>query len=203
MSKAIWRRVAERPEPSSPFKLPVGIVDSGALVVANDLRGETAARPAIALGVWARFAGVRERIGVRVLPPEHGLAAEIAATVRPELILLADSWRGRSLVVAASDQVAAELAGLAIRQASGASDEAALGPWQDPLVQRATELDLGVRIPEQIALRAVWQDSKGGSGCDEFRGFIAGVCARLGIPEIVVECVSVPHDVGGDASGLV
>lgn len=133
--------------------LPDPIVEAKTLVAVNDVRHDQAERPTLAIGLWSRFAGLWERVGARLAKPEEGLAAEIALAVRPTLILLVDSWRGQPVVIATPDQIAAELAGLALRQARRAGEDDQIGPWQDPLVQRATELDLGVRTPEQLALR--------------------------------------------------
>jgi hypothetical protein len=89
-------------------------------------------------------------------PIETGLAAEIALALRPRLTVLVGALGPRSLVVATTDVVAAELAWLALRDDDGDPGRPAPGPWEDPVVQRATELDLGVRLPAQldVALRS-------------------------------------------------
>jgi hypothetical protein len=218
LSRAIWRlvdRSADRGisvdaglsgERASSIKLPATIAGAATVVAVNDLRGETAERPVIALGIWPRFAGLRARIGVRMAKPEDGLAAEVAVAVRPALVVLAASWRERSLVVATTDQVAAELVGLAIRQSTRDGDEEEVGPWQDPLVQRATDLDLGVRIPDQIAIRAILIESDCRGSGDDFREFVTAFSARLGVRAAVVECVESAavsrSGLGDDAGGL-
>jgi hypothetical protein len=206
LSTVILRRVARRGGRASSSTLPAEVVGAATLVAANDLRGETATRPTIVIGMWSRFAGARRRIGVRISTPEQGLAAEIALTVRPTVILLADVWHGRPLVVATSDQIAAELVGLAIRQAMGDGDDE-LGPWQDPLVQRATELDLGVRIPAEIAIRASSVETGSLTAIDDFPQFVAGVAARLGVNNVACDRVEssilAPSRMGNDSGGLV
>lgn len=191
--RAVWRRIARQNHRGTPVALgpsavqmPKGIVGAATIVAVNDLRGEPAERPVIVLGIWSRFAGLKARVGVRVSPPEQGPAAEIALAVRPSLVLLADRWHERSLVVATADQIAAELVGLAIRQAMRNGDDEDIRPWQDPVVQRATELDLGVRIPDQIAIRA---RSIGNTAetTDDLRALLADVAARLGVRDSGVD----------------
>ena len=56
------------------------------------------------------------------------------------------------LLAATCDPVAAELFALALSEGVLGSDLAFTGPWEDPVVQRATELELGVVVPHQIEL---------------------------------------------------
>jgi hypothetical protein len=160
---------------------PRAIAEAGTLIGVNDVGHETAARPTLAIGLWSRFAGWRERAGVRLTKPEAALAAEIALAVRPALILLADDWRGWTIVVATADQIAAELVALGLRQTREASGDDRLGPWQDPLVQRATELDLGVRIPDQIQVRGTIAVEADQSRTSAFVELVARVTERLGV----------------------
>jgi hypothetical protein len=88
--------------------------------------------------------------------------------------------------VATSDQIAAELVGLAIRQAKRDAADEEVGPWQDPLVQRATELDLGVRVPAQIAIRATLRGPERVATATEFAALVADIAGRLGVHDFAV-----------------
>ncbi|MEA2523795.1 MAG: hypothetical protein QOF73_1022 [Thermomicrobiales bacterium] len=196
LTVTVWRRLTRRrgghvaidldpdAEQSSPVRIPSEIANAGTLIVAADLRGEMAIHPTIAIGLWTQFAGLRERLDVRISVPEEGRAAEIALAVRPTLNVLADVWRGHSVVVATSDQIAAELVGLGLKQVMQEGDDDQLGPWQDPLVQRATELDLGVRLPDQIAIRAVSLEDADPAVARHFPDFVDEIAARLGVRDV-------------------
>ncbi|HKG25935.1 MAG TPA: hypothetical protein VKB09_09825 [Thermomicrobiales bacterium] len=178
--------LGDRAERVSAVGLPRSLVEAGSVVAVNDVRLAGEGRPMLAIGLWARFAGWRERAGARLAKPEDGLAAEIALAVRPRLILLVDTWRGATVVVATADQVAAELSGLALRQERDGYEDDQLGPWQDPLVQRATDLDLGVRVPNQIALRGVVAADPDDARKHAWSGLIQVVADRLGVRDISV-----------------
>jgi hypothetical protein len=167
--------VGSRAERISIVRLPDSIVRANAIVGVNDVRRETGARPTLAIGIWSRFAGPRERLGARLGTLEQGLAAEIALAFQPAVILLADTWRGLTVVVATSDQVAAELVGLAVR---GTDGDEQIGPWQDPLVQRATELNLGVLLPDRIAIRIATPNS---TPKDRATTILTEIAGRLGV----------------------
>jgi hypothetical protein len=178
--------VSARSEQLSTVGLPRAIASAGTLIAANDLRGVDASRPTLALGIWTRFSGPRERIEARIAPREQGMDAEIALAVRPALVVLADAWQHLPVVVVTSDQIAAELIGLALRQAARDGDLERPGPWQDPLVQRATELDLGVRLPDRIAIRGAWARGLTEPAAAHFVSLIDDIAVRLGVNGVSV-----------------
>jgi hypothetical protein len=178
--------VSARSERMSTVGLPQAIATAGTLIAANDLRGVDAIRPTLALGIWTRFAGPRERIEARIAPRKQGMDAEIAFAVRPALVVLADAWQHLPVAVVTSDQIAAELIGLALRQIARDGDLDRPGPWQDPLVQRATELDLGVRLPDRIAIRGAWARGLTESAAANFVSLIDDIAMRLGVDEVSV-----------------
>jgi hypothetical protein len=174
--------VRDRAERMTTVWLPASIVNAGTLVAVNDLSQSKEERPVVAIGVWSRFAGWRERLGTFAAKPEQALAADVALAVRPSLILLAANWRGMTVVIATSDVIAAELVGLAVIRARGSAAADEIGPWQDELVQRATEFELGVRLPDRLALRLV----KGSTASNDAAELLEDVAVRLGVVDFAV-----------------
>ncbi len=136
-------------------RMPAELVGAQRLLAINDLRALKDARPIIAIGLWALFAHPVVRIGARFAGTTDGLTAEIALSVHPDRYTVIDSEGklGLTYLVATDDIIIAELLVLALRQRRTRSR--GVGPWEDPLVQAATELNLGVRNAEQIDIDAV------------------------------------------------
>jgi hypothetical protein len=152
---------------------------SPALVV-SDLTRFDPARPSIAIGVWAQFAHPFQRFGAAISGQGDGLTAELALAAPPAWYFAAASWQGKPMAILADDMIAAELLGLAIGQIQADPDREPAGPWEHPLVQRATELNLGVRTPVEIDFTTEWL----GADLDlsgAFAAFGAVVAARIGI----------------------
>lgn len=136
-------------------KMPALLVGAQRLLAINDIRGENDLRPIVALGLWALFAHPVVRAGARFSGARDGLTAEIALAVHPDRYVIIESDRpnGVTFAMATADPIAADLIVLALRQ--GRSRHRGVGPWEDPLVQAATELDLGARTYGQIDIDAV------------------------------------------------
>jgi hypothetical protein len=101
----------------------------------------------------AAFAHPRQRLATFLDSSRSGVGAEIALALRPHFVLLSGEFEGRLFAIATNDIVAAELLWLALAPSPALGHDAAVGPWEDPVVQRATELDLGARLPDQLAIR--------------------------------------------------
>ena len=133
-------------------RMPEPFAGYPALAV-SDLTRFDPNRPAIAIGVWAQFAHPFQRFGAAISGQGDGLTAELALAAPPAWYFASASWQGKPMALLAKDMIAAELVGLAIGQMQADPDREPAGPWEHPLVQRATELDLGVRTPAEIELR--------------------------------------------------
>ena len=136
-------------------KMPAALVGAQRLLAVNDLRGDNTVRPVVAIGLWALFAHPIVRAGARFSGARDGLTAEIALAVHPDryIVLESDRANGITFAVATADPIAADLILLALRQSRARFRGA--GPWEDPLVQAATELDLGARTYDQIDIDAI------------------------------------------------
>lgn len=79
-------------------------------------------------------------------------AADLNLTIRPAWSVIGGHAGAGYLLATTRDPVAAELVALALSEGVVGPDVAFTGPWEDPVVQRATELELGVIVPHQIRL---------------------------------------------------
>jgi len=162
-------------------RLPHQLVTASTIVGVGSISGNESPGDPIALGLWSQFAHPSQRLGARLSNPRDGLAAEIALAVSPSLILLAAELDGIPIVTVASDQIAAELAGLAIRQILRPESGSEIGPWENPLVQRATELGIGIAIPAQIVPTATWVGTPDDPQVSTFYRLARQVLARIGV----------------------
>lgn len=135
------------------------------LVLASPL--PTGGRTLTPIGVLAAFAHPRQQLAAR-FGGDPGALAELAAPLRPGLVLLTGQTDDRCLVALTHDLIAAELVARALLPA--APD--APGPWEHPAVQRATELDLGARTP--AAIRFLTEDAVAAA-------FVASLKPRIGV----------------------
>jgi len=143
--------------------------------------GHRPERRPIAIGAFVPFLHPREGLAVRVERGKRGLAADLAIAFAPRLIVLVATVQGHAVVVSADDLIAAELVGLALRREQ-ADDDETVGPWEDRLVQRATELNLGVRVPTAIDLVSIWTGPVDAPGVAVGTAMSERIRLRLGIP---------------------
>ena len=147
--------VAARAQRLRSVRMPSALVGAQRMLAVNDLRGNSDSRPTIAIGLWALFSHPVVRFGARFGGTTDGLTAEIALAVHPDRYVVVDSDRkeGFTIVLATPDIIAAELIVLALREIQ--TRFRGVGPWEDPLVQAATDLNLGVRNAEEIDIDAL------------------------------------------------
>ena len=136
-------------------RLPKSLVDSAGLAVAADLRAIDPDRPVVALGLWALLAAPEQRLGALITGPREGLTAEIGLAVSPDVLIavVGLSSTGPLVGIVTDDPIALELIALAFWQSRQPSRFDLPGPWEDPLVQRATELGLGITQPSQLDVK--------------------------------------------------
>ncbi len=139
-----------------------------AIVAAIDLQGATSP-----IGLWSAY--VHPLAGAAAGPSSSrsSLAADLALAFSPGVVLIGGTVGSLDIGVATEDLIAAELITVALRESG--DDEA--GPWENPLVQRATELEMGVTRPEQIRIVPHWA----GSPSSPQSGAILALADRLGL----------------------
>jgi hypothetical protein len=162
--------------------LPAELVQATSILAVNGWSKAQSERTPVAIGIWAAFAHPRQRTGAAMSPHRDGLTAEIALAVQPALIALVGTYSDFQIALLTDDQIVAELAGrAAISIARGESDDEAVGPWEHPLIQHATELRLGVQIPAQIDASHAWVGTDHEETPAAFTRFAQVLAARIGV----------------------
>ena len=159
---------------------------AGPIVAVNDLDRRRSARDPVAIGIWTGFARSDQRLGARLSADRDGLTAEIALAVHPAAILLTTTVGGLPILVATADQIAAELAGRALLALASPDTGERIGPWEHPLVQRATELHLGVLTPSLIDLAADWCGPDEAASVAAFRNVVTEMTGMIGLPAVEI-----------------
>jgi hypothetical protein len=137
----------------------------------------------LVLGMWAMFAHPRQRIGALAGDDRTGLRAELAVAVHPKLTILLGESQERPLIIATQDQLAAELTGRALQSLNMPDPYGeAVGPWELPLIQRATELNIGIKLPRQLDIVAVWAGESGEPGEQLHEATVEQIRLALGAP---------------------
>ncbi len=133
------------------------------------------------MSVLVDFVAPRQRLAVRLSPKHLGSIAEIALTVDPSLVLMVGQLGASPLVVMTTDIVAAELVWLAIAKDAEIDQLAEIGPWEDPVIQRATELGSRLRLPFQFRFEIICKPAD--QRLDEtLERLVAQLGSRLGVP---------------------
>lgn len=102
------------------------------------------------LDVFSRYLNPLDRARLLADRERARRSAEVNLAVRPGWSIVGGHADGRYLVAATRDAVAAELFALSLSELALGPKLAVTGPWEDPVVQRAAELELGVLIPRQL-----------------------------------------------------
>jgi len=133
--------------------IPETLAAAEGVFVACDL-DRVATRGPYVLDVAASYVAPSTRLRLHANRGRLGIVAEVDLAIRLQGALLALTIDGQRRYVATADPIAGELAALALSERARGADRAVVGPWEDPIVQRATELGLGLLLPEAIDLFA-------------------------------------------------
>jgi hypothetical protein len=109
-----------------------------------------------AIGIWSRFISRRRKWVMRLSPT---LMAEIvanAACADPILTVQVARWRNLRLAVIATDVIAAEVTGRAVRSVLQPAGDIGETPWQAEIVQAAAERRLGIANGGDMSISAAW-----------------------------------------------
>lgn len=145
--------------------LPKSVATARDRIIAVDVV-EVARHGPFVLDVAARFVHPRQRLRLVADRSRSVLVAEVAAAMPITLAVVSLTLPEGTFLAATNDLIAAELVALALAERCIGAVRAFTGPWEDDVVQRATELELGVLMPSRIRLvpagecaREPWADA--------------------------------------------
>lgn len=131
------------------IRLPEAILAPGMLVCVADLDRLPPSGP-FALDLLARFVSPLDRIRLLASRERSGLVAEVNLARRFDRVILATTLRGERMWLATDDMVTGELTALALSESQLPANRERVNPWEDEVVQRATDFALGARYPGDI-----------------------------------------------------
>jgi hypothetical protein len=138
--------------------------------------GRVGATGPFALDLLARYLSPIVRARLIVSLDKLDIIARLNQ-VRPiDWFLIVRSTTRGPIWIETRDPIAAELAALALSEKMLPADRARQSPWEDDLVQRATELELGARYPGDIRLEYEANDAD-----PDVKEAIAALHLRIGI----------------------
>lgn len=124
------------------------------------------------MSVLASLAHPRQQLAARLHNHRRALTAELASPWQVDLAVVVAARPSFRIAAVTHDLIAAELGWLALA-ASGETAEA-VGPWEDPAVQRATQLGLGALGPHQISVVS--------TGTEAAVSLAGQIATTLGVP---------------------
>lgn len=127
------------------------------------------------LDLPARYAHPRSRLQQLASRRRADAVVDVNLVIRPSCCVVGKVVDGIAIVGATRDPVAAELFALALADEDLSPAQAVTGPWEDRVVQRATELEIGVRIPRDISVVVT------GALGEHVRTVLERVAARIGV----------------------
>lgn len=158
-------------------QLPGKVVDASSRIITTDVV-EVARHGPFVLDLPARYVHPRQRLRLVTDRERSNLMAEVAAALPINLAVICLMLPEGAFLAATTDRIAAELVALALSERCLGTVREFSGPWEDTVVQRATELDLGVLVPSRIRMR-VGGESAREAWADALQEYIR---RRLGIP---------------------
>lgn len=179
--RATWVAVdlPDRFRGRTPLRVPREVAAASQRALVTSLAGDGTGRGSRPMLALTRFVHPAQRLAAVLDAGPSGTVAAIGTFFAPQPIALVGSRRGRPLAVVTFDLVAAELAWLALAADGPRSEAATMRPWEDAIVQSATRLDVGARIPSQLALVAPFEADAGRRAVAE--GLLDLLRLRLGI----------------------
>jgi len=158
-------------------QLPGKLVNAPSRIITTDVV-EVARHGPFVLDLPARYAHPRQRLRLVTDRERSSLMAEVAAALPIHLAVVCLMLPEGAFLAATTDCIAAELVALALSERCLGTVREFSGPWEDTVVQRATELELGVLLPSRIRILAAGRSARE-PWADALQEYIR---RRLGIP---------------------
>lgn len=175
----IDRRVLAEDATISSVTFPQDIAQASHRIVVTDVV-EVSRRGPFVLDLPARYIHPRQRMRLLASGEREALAAEVGSAFPIDVIAVFLALRDGVVLAVTTDVIAAELVALAMSELCIGAPRSFTGPWEDKVVQRATELQLGVGLPSYLGLVA-----NGPRRHDAWANrILEHIRIRLGIPEL-------------------
>lgn len=113
---------------------------------------EIARKGPFVLDLAARYLHPRQRMRLLSSGQREAQAAEVASALSIDLFAVYLAQREGVMLAVTTDIIAAELVAIAMSELCVGAPRSFSGPWEDPVVQRATELELGVLLPDRMRI---------------------------------------------------
>jgi hypothetical protein len=156
-------------------RLPEAIATAASLVCAVDLN-EVATSGPFVLDVLARCVSPFDRARILASRDRAARVAEVNLAKRLDMVIMSRTVDNERVVVGTSDLIAGELAALTLSEELLAGTPSLQTPWEDAVVQRATELELGARYPGDIFI-----ENRAATSSAALDSIIAAFHLRIGI----------------------
>lgn len=130
-----------------------------------------------ALDLAAHFLHPFDRARLLLSHNPSSMVARIAAGTLPDSWIISTLVGEDQLWLTTTDIIATELWSLALAERFFDASLEMQGPWEEPTVQHATELELGARIPSEMRLRFVSPGALPRHAAE----LLASGCRRLGM----------------------
>jgi hypothetical protein len=157
------------------FRLDRRVASAAHLVAAVDL-DRVGSRGPFVLDLLARYVSPIDRARLLASRRRFEAVARVNLLRRFDWIVIRRRFAQGEVWIETGDAIAGELVCLALSEDLLPAGRAVAAPWEDDLVQRATELDLGVRYPGEIRI-----DVSNERALRHLEPVIAALHLRLGI----------------------
>jgi hypothetical protein len=171
-----WRSVTYAPSHSASqtIRLDSRLLSGKPLWTVTDVDAVRGGGPFV-LDLLARYVHPVSRFRFLGRQAQADAVVDVNLAVHITTSVIGKEFGTFALVGVTSDPIAAELLALAIADEDLPPDHSVIGPWEDRVVQRATELELGVRIPQELSLSII------GAATVATRAVIERVSGRIGV----------------------
>ncbi|HYJ13193.1 MAG TPA: hypothetical protein VEW66_06360 [Thermomicrobiales bacterium] len=146
--RSSWSQV-EAGSGAVPVSLPTRLTKAQVVWTVSDI-DVVGGRGPYVLDLPVRYANPRTRLSLLGSQNRALLAVSILRARPVELHLIVCRFPAFTLLATSSDPIAAELFSLALVDEELPGGTQVIGPWEDDFVQRASELELGVRLPSDL-----------------------------------------------------
>lgn len=130
---------------------PQNLAQASHRIIVTDVV-EIARKGPFVLDLAARYIHPRQRMRLLSSSQREAQAAEVASALPIDLFAIYLAQREGVMLAVTTDIIAAELVAIAMSELCVGSPRSFSGPWEDPVVQRATELEMGVLLPDRIRI---------------------------------------------------